>query len=103
MLEHEIFSLKQVLAEEKALEHLLHHSHLSRESPPQDSETGVAMPWGCDIALRNSGFLSTSRAGVKHTSEFLLHRWFQTYIKNNWVYFFSTSQLPSFVLLFVYF
>ena len=61
------------------------------------------MPWGCEIALRNSGgFLLPWKAGVKHTSDFLLHRWFKTYIKNNWVYFFSTSQMPSFVLLFVF-
>lgn len=39
---------------------------------------------------------------MKHASDFLLHRWFKTYIKNNWVYFFSTSQMPSFVLLFVF-
>ena len=36
MLESEIFSLKQVFVEEKALEQLIHHSHMSRESPPQD-------------------------------------------------------------------
>lgn len=50
MLESEIFSLKQVSAEEKALEHLIHHSRMSRESLPQNWSSNAL---GCEVALRN--------------------------------------------------
>ena len=50
MLESEIFSLKQVSAEEKALEHLIHHSHMSRKSLLQNWSSNAL---GCEVALRN--------------------------------------------------
>ena len=42
---------------------------MSRESPPQDSQTGAAVRWGYDIVRRDSDdFLPPSNAGAKHTS-----------------------------------
>lgn len=60
------------------------------------------MPWGVRLHWGIWWLLAPLKGRVKHASDFLLHRWFKTYIKNNWVYFFSTSQMPSFVLLFVF-